>query len=91
MTNAATKNSRTTVLKLKLPAVKASMALDMILGSSKLTPLLSRANTTRNATIPRYGFSKLNTFGLDSFLPVTGCFDLLILGLRLKIQTTKKL
>ena len=91
MTNDATRNSRTTVLKLKLPAENESMALDMILGSSRLTPLLNRANTTRKVTIPRYGFSKLNTFGFDSLLPGSGFFDLLILRIRLKIRSTKKL
>ena len=91
MINAATKNSSTTVLKMKLPAVKESIALDMIFGSTKLTPLLSKANITRKETIPRYGFKRLNTLGLDSFLPVPGCFDLLILELRLKIRSTKKL
>jgi len=91
MTNDATRNSRTTVLKLKLPAEKESIALEIILGSSRLTPLLNKANITRKVTIPRYGFSKLNTFGFDSLLPGSGFFDLLILGLYLKILTTKKL
>jgi hypothetical protein len=40
------------------------MACWMIFGMSKFTPLLSKANKTNINTIPRYGFSKLNTLGL---------------------------